>query len=253
LKLVHAMRSRFYCLFIVCLHFVPGASSQLTGKVFRKGSTEVLSGVNVKNSTTKKYNTSDLGGNYIVPAQPGDTVIFSSAGYHADTLIASKAFFARGYDVYLAVNVVVLAAVEIDPLGKYLADSIRRREEYAFILDKKHPVKLMNEKRAADAPGFNFSPVGFFSKREKEKRRLKQRLKDEEERDRQAYIDARFPRARIARLTMLSGDSLNSFISLYRPSFNFCRNSSNQDMLLYINDKLLLFRESKKALKTKQH
>ena len=96
------------------------------------------------------------------------------------------------------------------------------------------------------APGFNFSPIGFFSKQEKQKRRLKQRLKDEEERDRQAYIDARFPRARIARLTMLSGDSLNIFMALYRPSFNFCRNISNQDMLLYINDKLVLFRGSKK-------
>ena len=74
------MRSCLYCLLIVYLHFLPQASSQLTGKIFRKGSTEVLSGVNVKNSTTKKYNTSDLGGNYIVPAQPGDTVIFSSAG-----------------------------------------------------------------------------------------------------------------------------------------------------------------------------
>ena len=144
------MRKRVYYVVIICIGVSPEAFSQLTGKIFRKGSMEVLSGINVKNSTAKKYNTSDMGGNYIVQAQPGDTIIFSSAGYRADTLVANNEVFARGYDVYLAVNVVTLAAVEIDPLGKYLADSIRRREEYAFILDKKHPVKLMNEKRAAD-------------------------------------------------------------------------------------------------------
>jgi len=207
---------------------------------------DILPGVNIRNSSRGKYNTSDMGGNYRVQASAGDSIIFSSAGYHADTLIASNGIINRGYDVYLAPNVVMLTAVEIDPLDKYLADSTRRREEYAFILDKKHPVKLMNEKRDADAPGFSFSPVGFFSKKEKQKRRLKQRLRDEEERDRQAYVDARFPRARIGRLTKLEGDSLSRFMTLYRPSFDFCRNTSNQDMLLYINDKLIFFRKAGK-------
>ena len=232
---------------IVLLGILPAAFSQpLTGRIFKKGSTEILPGVNIRNSSTGKYNTSDRGGNYRVQASPGDSIIFSSAGYHADTLIANNAIINRSYDVYLAPNVVTLMAVEIDPLDKYLADSTRRREEYAFILDKKHPVKLMNEKRDADAPGLSFSHVGLFSKKEKQKRRLKQRLKDEGERDQQAYVDARFPRARIARLTKLDGDSLNRFMTLYRPSFDFCRNTGNQDMLLYINDKLILFRKGKK-------
>lgn len=98
----------------------------------------------------------------------------------------------------------------------------------------------MNEKRTADAPGFNFSPIGFFSKKEKQKRKLKQRIKDEDENE---YIDARFPRSRIAILSKLPEDSLQQFMLFYRPSYQFCRNTNSQDMLLYINDKLILFRK----------
>ncbi|MEO5682958.1 MAG: hypothetical protein ABIQ88_09965 [Chitinophagaceae bacterium] len=202
---------------------------------------DILPGINVKNLRTSTYNTSDMGGNYKMAAAAGDSLLFSCAGYHTDTLVINNAMLVREYDVYLAPNIVALPAVQIDALNKYEADSLRRKEEYAFILDKKHPVKLWNEKRASDPPGLSFSPVGYFSKNEKQKRKLKQRLKAEEERDRQAHIDSRFSQARVAQLTRLSGDSLHQFMALYRPDFTFCRYVSSQDMVLYINDKLLLF------------
>ncbi|MES1221368.1 MAG: hypothetical protein ABUT20_38060, partial [Bacteroidota bacterium] len=189
------------------------------------------------------------GGNYRIVVLPGDSIIFSSAGYKSDTVIVKNTILSYEHDIYLAPNIVALAAVEIDALSKYIADSVRRREEYAFILDKKHPVKLINEKREGDAPGFNFSPIGYFSKSEKQKRRLKQRLKDEEEADRQTYINARFSRIHIAQLTKLSGDSLNQFMTLYRPDFTFCRYANTQDMLLYVNEKILLFQKSKNRKK----
>jgi hypothetical protein len=100
----------------------------------------------------------------------------------------------------------------------------------------------MNEKRAADAPGLNFSPLGYFSKKEKEKRRLKKRLKQEEE---DYYVDYKFSAARVGLLTGLKGDSLRMFMMRCRPTYAFCRNASNQDMFWYINDKLKLFREGR--------
>ena len=71
------------------------------------------------------------------------------------------------------------------------------------------------------------------------KRRLKKRLREEE---RDYYIDFKFPRARVALLTGLRGDSLQVFMIRYRPSYEFCRRVSTMDMLLYINDKLVLFK-----------
>ena len=228
-------------MFITCTGH---AQPWLTGKIFKKASIEVVAGVTVYNLHRNSYNMSDAGGNYKIVAVRGDTVVFSSAGYRPDTIAITNTMIVNEYDVYLAPNIVVLESVEVDPLDRYLADSIRRREEYAFLLDKKHPVKLMNEKRAGDAPGLNFSPIGYFSKEAKQKRQLKLRLEAEEDRDRQAFIDARFSVTRIGAMTKLSGDSLHLFMRMYRPGFNFCRYTSSQEMLLYINDMLIIFRRT---------
>jgi len=67
--------------------------------------------------------------------------------------------------------------------------------------------------------------------------------------DEEEYIDARFPRGRVAVLTKLTGDSLHQFMLRYRPSYKFCRSADNQAMLLYINDRLIVFRQGKKRKK----
>lgn len=227
-------------LFLFACSSIATAQQPLAGKIVKKGSTEIIKGVTVINLSQGKHNISDMGGNYKIYAVPGDTILFTSAGYLPDTLIVASAMLLESYQVFLAPNVVALAAVKVDETRNYQLDSIKRREEYSFILDRKHPVKLWNEKRAGDAPGLSFSPIGYFSTAERRKRRLKRRLIREEE---DYYIDYRFPPARVAQLTRLKGDSLQTFIFRYRPSYRFCRNASNQDILLYINDKLKLYRK----------
>jgi len=212
----------------------------MTGKVEKRGSTDIIIGANIINLKLGRHNVSDMGGNYKIPASPGDTIIFSSAGYVPDTVIVAGYMLDENYLVALWPNVTRLQTVVVDETHNYQIDSLQRREEYRFILDKKHPVKLWNEKRAADGPGFSFSPIGYFSKRERQKRRLKQRLQQQEE---DYYIDSRFPVARVAQLTRLSGDSLRTFMVRYRPTYQFCRGASSQDMFMYINDRVREFRK----------
>jgi len=212
----------------------------MSGKIERRGSTDILIGANVLNLKLGKHNVSDMGGNYKIPANPGDTVIFSSAGYVPDTVVVAGYMLEEKYLVALWPNVTRLQTVVVDETRNYQLDSLQRREDYRFILDKKHPVKLWNEKRLADGPGFSFSPIGFFSRRERQKRHLKKKLQKEEE---DYYIDSRFPVARVAQLTRLTGDSLRIFMVRYRPSYQFCRQASSQDIFLYINDRVRAFRK----------
>ena len=238
------MLTKFIGTVLFLAGFAPAVSAQqfLFGRIFKKNTQEIIPGVSVHNFSTKKYNTSDMGGNYRIAASAGDTVVFTSAGYLADTFYLTGAAPPNGFNMQLVPNVVVLPTVQVDEMSKYEADSLERRKDYSFILDRKHPVKLMNEKRPGDAPGLNFSPIGFFSKREKQKRKLKKQVMAEE---REEYIDAKFPRTRIAFLTRLSGDSLQRFMIRYRPTYTFCRTADNQTMLMYINERLLLFRQGK--------
>ncbi len=228
-------------LFILFLIPVAGQSQQwLSGKVRAKNSNEILVGVTVSNNNLHQYNRSDMGGNYRIRVRPGDTLVFSSAGYQSDSLLVSQDMFSPENDVYLDAHVVAMASVKITETNNYQLDSMERRAEYAWLLDKIHPVKLWNEKRRGDAPGLSFSPIGYYSKGEVNKRRLKKRLRQEEQ---DYYIDYKFPRAKIAMLTGLKGDSLARFMIKYRPSYKFCRSASAMDLLLYINDSLVLYRK----------
>jgi hypothetical protein len=218
------------------------AQTLLSGRIFKIDSHEIIPEVNIRNLTNGKYAKSDQGGNFKILAVDGDIIIFSSAGYISDTLTVNYADLSASINIYLRPNILVLKDVEVDQMNKYIQDSIKRREDYAYLLNKKHPVKFMNEKRPGDQPGFNFSPIGFFSKSEKQKRELKKRIKEEDEAE---YIDVKFSSVRVAQLTQLKGDSLRIFMLTYRPSYSFCRKSNNKDMFLYINDKFVLFKKQR--------
>jgi len=228
-------------IFFLALSHAASAQQQLAGKVVKKGSAEILIGVTITNLSQGRHNISDMGGNYKIAANPGDTILFSSVGYLPDTVIVAAYMFSESFLVPLEPHVVALPAVKVDELRNYQLDSIKRRDDYRTLLDKKHPVKLWNEKRSADGPGLSFSPIGYFSKGERQKRQLKKRLRQEEE---DYYIDSKFSVARVSQLTRLSGDSLRIFMWRYRPSYKFCRNAASQDIFLYINDKLKEFKKS---------
>jgi hypothetical protein len=216
------------------------AQHQIFGKTIKKGSEEILIGVNVLNLSEHQRNISDLGGNFRIAALSGDTIVFSSAAYQPDTLVVGWPLLDVSYQEGLTPRVARLPTVTVDEMRNYELDSIQRVQDYAFIYNIKHPVKLLNEKRPGDDPGFSFSPIGYFSQSEKQKRRLKQKLKQEDEDE---YINAKFSPFRVAQLTKLSGDSLHLFMTRYKPSYKFCRQATSQDMLLYINDKIILFKK----------
>lgn len=230
---------------LCCVVFSSRAMAQqfVAGRLNNKGTAEVLAGANIRNITRHKNNLSDLGGNFRIPAIEGDTLIISSAGYLTDTLLVDLSMLGVPFTIQMEPRLVVLQAVSVDELAGYRQDSIKRREDYAFLYNRKHPVKLWNEKRPADGPGLNFSPAGYFSKTEKRKRRLLTRLKQEDEDD---YIDHKFSWSKVAMLTGLRGDALRIFMVRYRPSYKFCRTANSQDMLLFINDQ---FKRYKKQVK----
>lgn len=225
---------------------VPAFSQQyLTGRVRQRASQELLPSVSVVNRTQRRSNISDIGGNFKVTAQLGDTVIFSSAGYQPDTTIVSNQMLQEkdGYQVFLQPNAKVLPTVRVGEQSNYQLDSLKRKEEYAWLYPV-HRRKLVGSETPSDGFGIIISPVDYFSSRETQRRRLRRRTQQEEK---EYYIDSRFPPAYVARITGLKNDSLRIFMNLYRPDYSLCRSwSSNEDIFLYINDKLKEFRKGKR-------
>jgi hypothetical protein len=237
------LRTPLFTLSILVLLSTQAVSQQvLTGKIRQKATDAILASVTVINHTQNKHNVSDAGGNYRIIASPGDTITFSSAGYHADTayVMISELEDKDGYVVYLEPNMVELPSILVGQLSNYQLDSIQRKEDYAW-LEQAHKVRLAGDQTPTDGVGIGFSPVTYFSPEQKNLRQLRQRVKSEEK---DFYIDSRFPSSYVSMVTGLKGDSLQLFMVTYRPTYKFCRDASNEDILLYINEKLKLFKKT---------
>jgi hypothetical protein len=234
------MRISFAIYAILQLLF-SGASGQgqISGNI--KGNSELLFAATIQNMSQRRVNTSDLGGNYKILAAMGDTVIFSHLGYISDTIVVNSTMFSERLTVELKIKVSDLAAVDVNEMSKYSLDSLSRREDYDYIFKGKNDKPLWDNKLSGDGRGVNFSPFGHWSSSEKQKRKLKERLEQD---DKDEFIYYKFSR-RVPRLTGLRGDSLIRFINEYKPSYEYCLRASSVDILLYINDKLVLFKKKK--------
>ena len=226
----------FVCL-CACTLLNEGTSAQsvLHGKIFDRGYDRVIIAASIKNISNNKLSISDMGGNYKIPAAPGDRIIFSSASYIPDTIVVKETMLTEGFDVYLLQNIVQLEEIGVGGLTKYQVDSTSRAEEFADVLNTPG-TKLVggNGNTPTDGVGVTFSPISHFSKKEKDQRRFKRMFYKQED---AYYVDSKFPYQYVAQITGLKGDSLRTFMFKYRPSYAFCRANDKSAMMEYINDK----------------
>jgi hypothetical protein len=222
-------RNVFFILFFLLLQQQGITQQYLHGKIFNRTTREVLVVISVHNLQQDKYSASDMGGNYKIVARVGDTITFSGISYATDTLVVTERMLLNGTDVELRQSGITLKEVTV--MNKYRMDSLNRKLDYKHIYDRSFS-KINGGNTPANGVGFVFSPITYFSKQERRNRQLKKRLLQEEQ---AYYIDYRFSVSAVERVTNLHGDSLQMFMLKYRPTYEFCRKASNEDMLLYIN------------------
>jgi len=228
-------------IYIIFQLLYSGASAQGQISGIIKGDSEILVSATIRNISRHTINISDLGGNYRIAAEVGDILIFSHLGYISDTIVVDNIMFDDRLPIDLKMKISYLQSVEVDEMARYRLDSLSRREDYDYIFNNKNAKSLWDNKLSGDGRGVNFSPIGHWSSNEKQKRKLKERLERD---DKEEFIYYKFSR-RIPKLTGLTGDSLITFINKYKPTYDYCLNATNLDMLIYINDKLILFKKKK--------
>ncbi|HVU58220.1 MAG TPA: hypothetical protein VHD83_24335 [Puia sp.] len=209
----------------------------LTGKVLKADSKEFLVSVSIENKTQRRHELSDERGTYRIQSMPGDLLIFTHVGYWADTLVVDSSMLSGDYAIYMDLKPQTLRAVQVGSLSNYQLDSMARREEYAWVYDHTTPPRI-ERKRTGDGVGINLDLFRNASKEDKDREKLKKRIMREEE---EYYVDFRYAREYVSRLTKLKGDSLQQFMMHYRPSYDFCRKAANVDILVFVNDSFKKF------------
>ena len=171
-------------------------------------------------------------GHYIIEVSEKDSIWFSYLNKPTVKFPVLKIANPMSFDISLQVNVPVMNEVKIK-LKNYRQDSIQNRADYARIFNYEKPGLKTTTSQFGAGVGFDLDEIinMFRFKRNRSIASFQQRLILEEQDN---FVSHRFSKALVRRLTSLSGNELDSFMLIYRPSFLFTKYAGDYDFQLYI-------------------
>jgi hypothetical protein len=183
-------------------------------------------------STSGRGTSTDADGHYQIEVSETDSIWFSYLGKPTTKFPVTKINTPHGFDISLQVSVPVLKEVKVRQRN-YRQDSLQNRLDYAKIFNYQKPrLKTVTPQYGAGM-GFDLQEIinAFRFKRNRSLASFQKRLINEE---REKYISHRFSKALVRRLTQLDGQLLDSFMVVFRPSFEFTKFSSDYEFQEYI-------------------
>lgn len=186
-----ALLSLLFC----CVGFRASGQEELSGLIYSQAG-EPVAFANIYNLQSKRGTSSDLGGRFRLSAKAGDSLRISFIGYESQFRVLSVADFLKPIRIILKENSYLLREVVIR--DEYELPVVYRRksrrqavEGLPYIADPK-PIEAgssswgnqVSDGAPLDAVGLNatiYGPISFFSKGEREKRKLKKATKATDE------------------------------------------------------------------------
>ena len=184
-------------------------------------------------STGGKGTFTDANGDYEIEVAEKDSIWFSFLGKPTVKFPVLKMTDPLHFDISIQINVMVLKGVTVSPRN-YRLDSIQNRRDYAKIFNYEKP-NLRTTVGTANEVGVGFDLdeiIRMFQfRRNKNMFKFQQRLIQQEQ---DKFVDHRFNKQLVRRLTNLTGEALDSFMVMYRPTYEFAMLTSDYDFQSYI-------------------
>jgi hypothetical protein len=214
---------------------------KIHGTVYNMYRTRPLDGVSVL-CTSGRGTTTDSSGNYVITARSDDSIFFSYLGRSTTKYPVSTINSFTNFDVALHVDPITLKEISVMPKN-YKMDSLQNRKDYAKIFDYKKPGFKLTSPESGLGVGVDLDELINMLRFQKIRRTVafQRRLEDEEK---EKFVDHRFSRYIVKKVTHMSEEELDTFMIRYRPSYLFCAVATDYDFLDYIK---LAFSEYKRG------
>jgi hypothetical protein len=200
---------------------------EVHGTVYDRSRYFAMPGVSVM-STSGQGTMTDSAGQYRLRVSRRDSIFFSYLGKATVKFPVISIDPNSPIDISLAVAVDSLPLVVVRPKA-YRYDSLANRDEYRKIFDYE-PDYIGQGQGGA---GINLDML-FGARRNRQMLALKARLIEEEQ---DKYVDYRFNRTIVRRITGLDRPALDLFMRMYRPTYEFIRSCENDyEFYKYIKD-----------------
>jgi hypothetical protein len=206
----------------------------VSGNVLDKSKLNYVEGVSVL-STSKKSSITDTMGRYAITVNKTDSIYFVYNGKPTQKFAVATIPNYDQFDISLHLNIKGKHSVlkEVIVYTKYYKlDSLENRNTYAKIFNY-HKPRLESSYTPGGAAGFDANELFslFTPKKNKRMQKLQDMmLRNEEE----LYVNYRFNKNFVRRVTQIKGAALDTFMVLYRPSYFFLSTSTEIQFNQYI-------------------
>lgn len=214
-----------------------GAKSQftITGTVYDSTKTIPVQDVIIK-SSGGTFSITDSLGRYSIVASDKDSLTFIYGDKPSARFAVKQIPNIAGFDISIHVRVPekfkTLREVKVYARN-HQQDSIANREQYAKIFNYQRPGISLNTDSYTGAAGADLNELinVFRFRRNRQLRKMQERLMEQEMEN---YINYRFNKSTVRRITRLDGKELDEFMIKYRPDFEFTQNSTVVEFYQYI-------------------
>ncbi|MGB5028962.1 MAG: hypothetical protein WBO38_10705 [Chitinophagaceae bacterium] len=237
------MKHPIYILFIISFLFtatsVIAQTYKIKGVVYDSSRNYPMELVSVL-STSGTGTVTNADGYYEIEVTEKDSIWFSYLNKPTVKFPVMRIGNPMQFDISLQVNVPVMKEVKILPRN-YRLDSLRNRQDYAKIFNYQKPTLKTVTPQYGAAVGFDLDEIinMFRVKRNRSMASFQRRLLMEEQ---DKYVEFRFNKALVRRLTLLDGAELDSFMRVFKPSYTFTKLAGDYEFRLYIKQALYRFK-----------
>jgi hypothetical protein len=229
----------FYGLVLLLTSSVVSGQVRISGAVYDLSKKIGLESVSVL-STSGAGTMTGKSGKYTLVANENDSIWFSYLNKPTPKYAVQSIQNLNNFEISLHVAITTLPEVRIMPRN-YRRDSMQNRLDYAKAFDFQKPgVGSVLSVGPNGGAGLDINEFINMFKFRRNRRMLAfqdRLLREEEER----YIDHRFNRALIIKLTQLRGADLDTFIARYRPTVEFTDFSTDYEFQSYIKNCFLYY------------
>lgn len=231
---VQNIHLRTFLTFLFCFSAAASmAQLNIRGTVLDKGKINYVEGVRVISTGGKMAFTDSLG-RYSIPTEMNDSLFFIYNNKPTQKFAVNKISNTEQFDISLLISVYSKYTVlkEVIVYSKsYKQDSAENRDTYRKVFTYSKPGLSMDVTELINM---------FRFQRNKRLQKFQDRLKEDEK---EKFIDNRFNKVFVRRITQLKGAQLDSFRVWYRPSFEFASEASEIDFNQSVLNSLYHYRK----------
>jgi hypothetical protein len=221
---------------VCCAQYKVKGTVYDTSRIYRIEAVTVM-------STNGKMTMTDSLGRYEISVGDKDSIWFSFLGKPTPKYPVLKMVDINQFDIALRLKSDIMKEVIVRNRN-YRQDSIQNRRDYAKVFDFHRPTVGSMTSIGPTGAGIDLDELirVFQFKKNKSMEKFRERL---EEQERDKFIDHRFNKALVKRLTDLDGPNLDVFMLRYRPTYIFALTATEYDFQLYIKKCFELFQSPK--------